>query len=198
MNDKIIIPYTELENTIDDCFNHLVHIQKTSKHNYYNYNYDVSIFFSVILLEEITKYSIYSKHYREKKDLRNNEFKNLLQHKFKLQELLINEYDENFVKINDSSLSENIKIELRKKFETTKENNLRFVKSFNLLKQFALYHNWRENRSLTLNKQISKNHINHLSNYLLEFSSFVFNRECLIHKYNIESLTDNKVIIHKD
>ncbi len=194
-NDKIIIPHSELKNTLDDCFEHLIYLQKNSKHNYYNHDYNMSIFFSIILFEEITKYSIYSKCYRAKKDLKQKEFNNLLDHKFKLQKIVLTEFEDNFNKIQNFDLSENLKNKIKNNPNYLKERYLRFFNSFNLLKQFALYHNWRGNRSLTLNKMILKINIDHLANFLLNLSTFVFNRECLIHKYNIDSLTKNKNVI---
>ena len=195
-NDKIIIPHSELKNTVDDCLEHLVYLQKNSKHNYYNHDYNMSIFFSIILFEEITKYSIYSKYYREKKDLKQKEFSNLLDHKFKLQKIILTEFEDYHNKMQNSNLSKNLKNKIKNNPNYFKERYLRFFNSFNLLKQFALYHNWRGNRSLTLNKMIDKINIDHLANFLFHLSTFIFNRECLIHKYNIGDLTKNRNVIH--
>lgn len=177
---------------MDDCFEHVRSLLKTAKHLHHNNDYPNSIFFTIIAFEEFGKLYTYSEYYKKQIGVPRKEIKKLNQHQYKLKKL-INYYESTITGVSEEVYNKaeetaqlNLGLEqkslnhLRKSSAKTKE----FFSALDYVKQFILYYDFREGRSLTLSHQITKNNIGHLSLFLLEYVMFFINYEYVRFQYD--------------
>ena len=209
MNEnEIIIKFSDLKTAINDCYNHVNSLLKTAKHLHHNSQYENSIFFTIIAFEEFGKLCTYNEYYKKQIGIPRREIKKLTKHPYKLKKL-INYYESSIIGLTETQYNvkeKNIKLNFglpKTPFAKLKKSTIEikeFFTSLDYVKQFILYYDFKEGRSLTLSHQITKNNMGHFSLFLLEFVVFFINYEHVRFTYPkiIFTIPENENIIADD
>ena len=169
-----MIKVTQLDQAIQDCIEHIECLLRTSKFLYDNSKFDVSLYFSIIIYEELAKLNLYAKHSRTGKPLKSTEFENFKKHKKKLTYHL-KERRNHPNNYNKSS------------YEATKK----FLENLDEVKHVVIYHEWHNDQSLLISKILSRDEMDALAKYMYVQSKYLLKYEilCSSHKTN----DDNKL-----
>ena len=190
MTEKIAIKHDELEQAINDCYEHIRNLFMSSKILYEQEKFDISVFLNVLIFEEINKYYAYIEALRQNRNLYESDFKNLTCHRKKLVILISKEIDVYKEKLNEYDPNKFNKKAVEKDISETEVELKTFFRSFNTVGKFARYHNWREGHSLRLSKMLPTNHLIILSRFLFILSNLLWLRIDLCKKYNITNLLE--------
>ena len=209
LSEQIIIKKEELRNTFEKLEKHIQRLFKDVEILYDNERYVGAIPIIVIIFEETSKMNSVLQHINENTDILKSEWLELTKPKSHIKKLT-QIYEK--AKQGYDRMSESKRIELQQllknlsfpSFEVEKkqssedmnrnaDNTIENLEIFNEMKKLALYFDWRENRSLTLENMIPSN-IGHLANFLYYVAKLQYTLVLLNHKYSFYFYTIPKEI----
>ncbi len=178
-----MIKHSELSKVVEDCFEHIIELLKTTKFLYENNKLPSSIFYAIIMLEETGKLAVYSEYLRQLKDVPDKiEIKLRTDHIFKLRQLVDMETKRNDVlkRKKDSFTLFDTSIQPEK----LREYYLKFDK----IKQLALYYDYKKEKSFNLyhhfeKNKITKNNLGHFCFILVNLAYYYLTLEKIRHRY---------------
>lgn len=188
--NKIIIKHEFLDSVLEECYNHIANLLFRSKKDFKDEDYIFCVMSTIIALEEIGKYEIFSKYQRELKDVSLREMEKLTNHGYKLTVPL------------ELELKREIKLLKNKNQKEIKEINKTVdyqkfqFKTLNVVKQLAMYYNFDKGQTITLEthfmkNKITKNNLGHFCLVLIELVNYQFNIAVLRKQCgNVEGIID--------
>lgn len=171
-----MIPLKNLRKVCDGCQQQISFLMKQATKQHNSKNYGLSIFLTIIALEEISKFAVYCDHLRKLKSVSTRMQKKLrTNHNYKIFKIFKTEIE------NDKKLSKTKQI-------GSKLLLPHMLGSLNFVKQFILYYDMIDEKSMTLQEhflkhEMPKNNLAHYGTYLWRYTNILFQSELLKNKY---------------
>ena len=171
-----MIPLKNLRKVCSGCQRQVSFLMKQATKQHNAKNYSLSIFLTIIALEETSKFAVYCDHLRKLKPVSTRMQKKLrTNHNYKIFKIFKTEIENDKKLPKDKQIGSKLLIPI-------------MLGSLNFVKQFILYYDMIDDKSLTLQEhflkhEMPKNNLAHYGTYLWRFTNILFQSELLKNQY---------------